>query len=473
MAEDFDSLVELLRRNTDEFGWLQPLLDDPDSFAVLGAQIQEFARLGPAVDHNGAQATISGSSAGQAGTSSITVSRAATGTTGTIPKGYGFVDSRGVKAVLQADVPVGGGAATLVLPVVTIRQTELINSEDDPGFAVDPASPIVPSSGGVLIAPVGSPGMTSTTFQTIGPSDPIQGGAADYLSVHASERGLQRQQNEAESDFRQRIRNIPDVVSPIAVADAVQQAAQALGLPPMLVLEPFNDGATAALKLLHGLSHFDALCFDDPGGIGAGPGSYFDDPVSGLVALDRRTATAYFEIVAQDFVRDETGAEMFWDALSFLDDPVFGYPFPVPSLPAGVTAALFALINDVTAKKAGGVNFDLFLRPFDEHVAVAGSNANVFTEVWTMTPPVGTVWIVESFDVGHDTPSPVGAAAHHVVFDLDGGGTLATADFSSSWTEDVQAARSIRITAIHGFVRSDGVVTANLVGHAAVVEFTL
>ena len=136
--EDFDSLVELLRRTTDEFGWLQPLLDDPDSAAVLGAQIEIFARLGPAVDHNGAQATISGASGGQPGTSVITASRAASGTSGTLPAGYGFVDQRGVQAASTLAVAVGGGATTITIPVATLRQTELVNTEDAPLFAVDP-----------------------------------------------------------------------------------------------------------------------------------------------------------------------------------------------------------------------------------------------------------------------------------------------------------------------------------------------
>ena len=35
MAEDFDTLLALLRRTTDESGWLQPQLDDPDSAAVF------------------------------------------------------------------------------------------------------------------------------------------------------------------------------------------------------------------------------------------------------------------------------------------------------------------------------------------------------------------------------------------------------------------------------------------------------
>ena len=52
MAEDFDGLIALLRRTTDEFGWLQPLLDDPDSAAVLGSTVKIFERVNVAALHN-------------------------------------------------------------------------------------------------------------------------------------------------------------------------------------------------------------------------------------------------------------------------------------------------------------------------------------------------------------------------------------------------------------------------------------
>lgn len=451
-AEDFNSLLALLRRTTDESGWLQPQLDDPDAAAALGARIAIFARLGPAVIHNAAQATLSDASGGSPGTSTVTVTRVSgVAATGTIPKGFAFVDPRGVRAVLQLDVPVTT-QTTLNLPVQTLRQTELVNTEDDPLFAVDPQSPVVPSSSGVLIAPAGTPGLTSTTFQVVSSSTPITGSSADYLSVHGAERGIFRQPGEETSAYRQRVRNIPDAVSPIAVADTVQAAAQRLGSPPLLTLEPFADGATPALKALHGLSSFSGFAWDV---------DFFDDPLSTFLVLDRRTVTAYFLIQAQAFLADVEGIGVFWDDF-FFDDPVLGFPDATDFLPASATAALFALVNDVQAKKAGGVNFDVELKSGDLLEAKGARTAGSFAEVVTFTAAGGTAWYLSQVLAGHDSPTPSASIAHHLVFDLLDGSTYTTPDFNDTYTEEVVLPTQ-QVTAIHGFLKSDGVITANLV----------
>lgn len=461
VTEDADSLLSLLQRTTEE-NWLQPLLDDPDSGAIVRAQIAIMARLGATIIHNTDAATISGASGGQAGTCTLTVSRAAGGTTGTIPRGYPFIDPRGVKLFLTLDVVIGSGALTASLPLQTIRQTELLNTEDDPGLAVDPTAPIVPASAGVLIAPAGSVGMTTTTFQTIGPATQITGAAADWLSVHGRARGLPRQPGETEADYRQRIRNIPDAVAPIAIGDIVQGVVQRLGLPPMLVLEPFADGATPALKALHGLSSFAAPAFDV---------DFFDDPLSGLVLEDRRTATAYFSIEAQDFVRDTDGFGVCWDA-TYGDDPVLGFPDDLFNVPPSLVGPLLSLVTDVAVRKGGGVNFDVILKMDDPHVSVGATAAGVFTSVWTMTPTVGTIWLVDFVAAGHTSPNPDPLIAHRLVFDLEDGSTLTSADFASTWTE-VIAPPTQRVTAVHGFLRSNGGATSTLAGYVRALEMTL
>lgn len=575
MAEDFDSLLELLRRTTDEFGWLQPILDDPDGAALLGGQIRVFDRLGTAVDHNGAQATISGSSGGTPGTSSLTVSRPSSGTTGTIPEGYVFTDPRGCQAFLTVAVAVGSGATSATLPLQTLRQTELVNTEDDPGFAVDLSSAIVSDgAGGVLMAPAdffleaarvvattnqaltGTPtidtvtlgafdrvlltgqtdptqnglwqlpavsgawtrpldfatsaeiftglmvpisqgathagqlwqltttgplvlgttsltfshvGLFATVFQTIGPATPILGGAADFLSVHGAERGIYRQPGEGEAPYRTRVRNIPDAVSPIAVADVVQAAAQQPGLPAFLTLEPFDDGADPALKILHGLGSFAGGFLDDPGG--PNQHGFIDDALNGDVLLDRRTATNYLEIAAQGFITDPNGEVLFVDD-AFLDDPVLGYPDIAGGVPPGVLAALLAIAADVQVKKSGGVLFDIVLDQDQNEVGSGKSAANVFTEVVTMTPPSGTIWAVSEVWAGHDTAAPNASVFHHLIFNLEDGTTIETFDFGFPWSQRI-AAPTKRVTSVHGFIVSDGSALANLVVNLKVLQMDL
>lgn len=451
VPEDAGTLLALLERTTDKEGWLQPQLDDPDAAAILRARIAIFARLGPAVAHNAAQATISGASGGSPGTSAVTVARGSGATTGTIPKGFSFIDPRGVRAVLQSDVPVAA-QTVLVLPVQTLRQSELVNTEDDPDFAIDPQSPIVPASAGVLIAPPGSPGLSATSFQTVGPSTQIVGGAADYLSVQGAERGIYRQPGESTASYRMRVLNIPDAVSPIAVADTVQSAAQQPGIPPLLTLEPFEDGATPALKALHGLSSFSGLAWDV---------DFWDDPVSGNVMLDRRSGRAYFLIQAQDYVVDTQLFGVFWDDF-FFDDPVLGYPADVDLFPPAQSAALLAVVNDVDAKRAGGVQFDLQLKSGDLFGGRGTRSANTFAEVVTLTPAAGTIWYLSQVLAGHASPSPSTAIAHHLVFDLEDGTHVTTPDFSDTWTQVIPPPGA-RVTAIHGFLKSDGTIVADLV----------
>lgn len=535
--EDFDSLLALLRRTTDDQGWLQPLLDDPNSATVLGGYVQEFARVGATIPHNIAQGTLSDASGGSPGTSSITVKRASGTTTGTIPKGFLFVDPRGCQAFLTLDVAVTS-QTLLVLPVQTLRETELVNTEDDPDFAVDQTSLPVASSGagGVLIAPLAvvtiavttagaigtmkftwainnlpasapvpttgstfpfvvpgtlihllfaagtydvgdtftvnadgsvtffgngsgsvsqTAGVDGTTFQ-IASSTQILGGAADYLSEHGRERGTLRQPNEQTEAYRARVRNIPDAVTPFAISQTVQTVSQQVGLPPFLILEPFNDTATPALKALLGLSSFSAPAFD--------VGDFFDDPSAGLTTFDRRTATAYFEVMAQDLVADPLGYEMFFDDGSYFDDPVLGYAEDVSVFPAYVTAALLALAQDIQQKKSGGENFDIFLYPDALIIGVGSSSGASPTSVFTLTPPAGDIWWVDAAFAGHDCSSIAFApdVSHFLVYDLEDGTHLTTAAYRAGDTQRA-AVPTQRVTAIHGFVQSDGFGVGNLV----------
>lgn len=469
-ALDDAALLALLRRTTDEFGFLQPLLDDPSSAAVLLALVRAGARLGGTVQHNADALTIGASSGGQQGTCQVTLARAATGTAGTIPSGYPFTDARGQRLRSQTAVPVAPGELTVAVPVATLRQTELVNTEDDPLVAIAADAPAVLDGAAttLLVAAPGAPGVVATTFQTVTAATPIVGGAADWLSEHGDERGIRRQAHEDEASYRHRVRNLPDVVSPIAVADVVQAAAQRLDLPAFLVLEPFFDGADPDVKALHGLGSFAPPAWD---AAGDGTADFFDDGPSGLVLVDRRTATAYFEVRALDYVRDTDLATPYFDADAFFDDPVRGYPDAFVGFPPAVMAKLLGLVADVQAKKGGGVNFDVFLKDPDDLYGQGSTTAGSETLVFTLTPPVGKAWLVVEGDAGYDAPTP-GAFVQRLEYTLADASVVNLWSYGGTDTRRLPGA-ALFVTAIRGYVTSVGAVSVHLVGHFRVHAITL
>jgi hypothetical protein len=451
-----DGLVELLRRTTDEPGWLQPLLADVDSRTVLLAVVRMFARAGRTVRHNADALSIGASSGGQPGTALLTLQRASGGTSGVVPQGYPFQAKNGAVARSQVDVPVASGATSVSVPVQTDRQTELVNTEDDPLFAILTGSPIQLDGAGatVLVAAPGTAGAVATTFTQVVASDPIQGGAADWLSEHGNERGLPRQPFEAEADYRRRIRDIPDVATPIAVADVVQSAVQRLGLPACLVLEPFADGADPSIKALHGLSNFEPYALDGD--------DYLDDPLGGRLLVDRRTITAYFEIRAQDLFRDSSPFLFYLDD-GYLDDPVGGFMDAPSDMAPTEIAAVLTMIWDVQAKKPIGVNFDFLLKDPDVFVFHGSSSTAGPVTVWTATPAAGTIWYVLAVEAGHDSPNPVVNANHSLTFTYEDGTTFTTAGYLGNDTQHI-GQQPKRVTQVVGTVVSDGVTAVNLVG---------
>lgn len=468
IPETQESLLELLRASTDEWGWLQPLLDDPESAAVLLSTVEVWARLGAAVVHNRDALTISSSSAGQLGTSSLTMVREGTATSGTIPKGYPFVDQRGVIAIAQAAVHASVGQTTVVVPVQTVRTTELVNTDDDPGFSVYPRVNGVIGDLAItnIIGPPGDLANGLSTFTTVASATPIVGGAADYLSVHGSERGVFRQPEESEADYRARVRNIPDAVSPIAVADVVQAVVQQRDLPPFLLKEPFADGATPALKDLHGLGEISWLALDaDDGDVG----DYIDDAYGGEL-LDRRTARAYASAEAQSYVKDTSSGAVYLDDDGYADDEVLGYPADVDIFPPAVLSGLLALYQSAKAKVAGGVQIDVLLRPPDLLVAQGSTSSTVYgSPAWVIAPDAGHYWLVWATEVGHDTAIPVAAAEHYVEFVLHDGTTYTSAKYSGTDTERIPPMH-LPVAVIRGWAKTDGVTPVNLVANVRVLD---
>ena len=109
-------------------------------------------------------------------------------------------------------------------------------------------------------------------------STPITGAVEDWLSALGNERGCIRQDGEDGEAYRARVRMIPDAVSPLAIARAVDATATAL--PERWLAEPFNDGADPNVKLAANLGFFDGFFCD---------ADFCDDPL-GTPLADKQPA---------------------------------------------------------------------------------------------------------------------------------------------------------------------------------------
>lgn len=490
---DSDDLVALLRRTTDRDGWLDPILRDPDGGAALGAAIAVMARVAVALAYDSSCALIGSAPGGGPGSTSLTLEREATGTSGEIPIGYLFVDARGVQLRVATPVPVSALATAIVVPLQTLRKTEMVNTEDDPGIEVDAGAGVLldGASTTALLAPPGNPAIVATTFLP-GEAGPIKGGTSDWLSVHGAERGQQRQAGESTEAYRARVRAIPDAVSPIAVADGVLAAASRLGILAR-VLEPFDDGASAALRVQHGLGVLFGLFWSSTNLDGtaasaaASPATdFFDDAGDGRELFDRRTATAYFRVDLDGVLDDPELATMFLDGGGYWDDEVAGYPdVGVPPL---VNAQGNAIWEEANRKKAGGVSFDVMLLAGRKVEGTGHATAAISTLVFSISPPAGSGWLLSDVVVGHDgarNAFPPGAllpanAAHQLRFTYSDATTFTTPAYGGLDGEHLTADALVAMGAtlgpvvlVEGFVGSDGAVDVNLVADLLVLELVL
>lgn len=420
-------MLALLRRVLDE-GFIDPLLEDPTSAAVINALAAMAARMGDASTHNLSAGAISLAPGAAPGTTNALLSRTA-GAGGTIPKGTAFTDHRGIKYNSLHDVVVPAGAVTnLPVTLATLRKTELVNTVDPPTLTFDGAAPL-----GLAI--------TSAT--------PVTGGALDYISLLGRERGNDRQGGEETDDYRARVRNIPDAVSPLAVSIAARGAAQSVGLPPPVVLEPFDDFSTTTTDENAGLGSFTSLYLHGDGSSYAGtvlsPLAFaWDEPAS--VYLTNREAAAYFKLT---FPTDSTGSTglMADPDLSraflndaYWDDSIYGFldVGALSGLHFSNMAALMTMYDSVTSKKAAGVNFDLEMVPFQTLLYSGTSSIAGEAMVFTATPPTGKRWWIQNSTTGlvGNTGTPAAFAYSYLVFTFEDGSSYT----SPLWGADTQTA---------------------------------
>lgn len=467
------SLLDLLRRTNDP-NWIEPLLADKDSSAIIGALLDQAVYLAAELQASCDAATISLAPGGRSATSVLTLARTASGIGGTIPKGYRFIDAHGLISVAQTPITVLAGALSVTVSVQTLRQTELANTIVDPGFSLSPDNLAALDTGGtnaligISPAPGGFPPIVSTTFTSVQQATPLTGGVVDYLAAHGNERGQLRQAGEPDGLYRTRVRNVQDAVSPIAVIQGVLGAAQVRGLPVVLLREPLNDQATAGLKTSLSLDRFDELFFED----GVHVTDFMDD--AGIVPyremVSGREKVKYFRLEMQAAITDPITGRQFWEAGS----PAYaaaGSPGAWQDLNTrpDMLSALLSVLEEANRKRAGGVAFDLFLRTPPKYQYAGSSTSGSLTTVWTATPPTGRTWYLVDGLFGIDSSIPIVGAAWQVKFTFSDATTFTTSTFSSLLGTLQACPRTMgvpakQITQIEGKVQSDGTHAAHLVG---------
>lgn len=525
-------LIDLLRATTDEDGWLNPLLADLDSETVINALADIFARVSLAAQRGCDSGSISLAPGGRRGTTNVTISRTGTPAfAGTLVAGTSFVDQRGVQFVLKSDVVIPSGDFVNTVVVESLRKTELVNTPDDPDMRFAPvfqvsdatnATPIVVKttvphsyiSGDIvrvrevtgnlaandifditvvsetefiLNGSVGNGFYLGGGFVQLAPfgvqidlADPVTNGASDWLSLLGEERGQKRQDFETDGQYRLRIRNIPESITPRAVAEAVQQGAQDLIGTGVVTLEPFDDGASADIKDPIRLSFFET-CYISDGSETSLPesqaGVFFDD--SSCEIISNREARAYFRIETDGIPSDPDLARMFFED-AFFDDPVWGYPDVVEH--PSIFPALFSVIEEADRKRAAGVQFDFFINADTLVEGVGSTDVAAPFPVFTLTPPVGKNWIFLMGIVSADsTPGGIESISgyqHSVKFTFDDASTFTTTPHADPTSELLSVFAlaeqgfflNKRVTEIEGRLVSDGVNTTNLVGSFWVIE---
>ena len=235
-----------------------------------------------------------------------------------------------------------------------------------------------------------APGHTPACFIYIS-STPISGAVEDWLSALGNERGCIRQDGEDGEAYRARVRMIPDAVSPLAIARAVEATATAL--PERWLAEPFNDGADPAVKLAANLGFFDGVFCDsdfcdDPLGVPLAD----KQPVASFECSGIRESRAYVRVDLVGQLQDPDGSVLYCDD-GFCDDPQWGYP-DIGTHPV-IAGAEQALLQEVQSKVAGGVNFDVYLEnseTLQQQGTLSGTTGTDGVPVFTLIPDAGTAW---------------------------------------------------------------------------------
>lgn len=496
-----DQAIEVIRRNTSP-EWFNGHKSDPTGTAVLNGIAAVGEKVSRALTRQTESVHISTASAGAPGTCSLVVTRQTSTASAVVPKGYSFRTSLGVVLAVVSDVTVHPSQAEISLPLITLRRIDLLNTTFDAfydlvgvGDLLDPC--ISPDSGGVLDSEghlfLGVDGWVDASgvahaaggyTARYGSSTPIDGASGDWLSVLGEERGQIRQDGEDGEAYRIRVRNIPDAVSPKAIAQAARGVASHAGLATIHALETINPEISTELAQALGLGFSDSVYFD---------GDYFDDPVGAdldvkapfrsLEMVSVREGRSYFRIVLDGKLCEPDLTVAYFDD-AFFDDQVWGYP-DVGMHPK-ISASLKALLDEINRKRAAAVMCDFYVSPgvvIPSAGAVVGNGTGATPIVaWSEVAEDGWSWRISDgliSCIANHTWDP-DAYGFQVAFTFSDGTVVETEVFTSNasvrFTTDMLTKLGVfnrNVVQIDGRVIGDGIASLSLVGTFWAIPFAL
>lgn len=204
--------------------FLEPLKSPGPGYEILQAEAAVGARLSQAVTHFAKDAYILSSSGGSKATGVVEFYRPtanAEGITVTILKGTVVRSSfggRSYKTTLDAVFPFD----ELGPIAVTVEAVFQGYEYNEPGITVTADGSALDGEIDTIVTLVEEPPVGDITFQVRHPSATF-GGSDAALDLHGKDRKILRGVGEADEPYRNRIRSIPDNISPNAIDRTLQQ----------------------------------------------------------------------------------------------------------------------------------------------------------------------------------------------------------------------------------------------------------
>jgi len=280
-----------------------------------------------------------------------------------------------------------------------------------------------------------------------------------------------------------RVRNIPDAVSPKALATAAAIKSEALGVGFLNIEEPFEDGADIAIKGPLGLGTFSGVYADTGVDFCSDIGRRIvPSPLVTSELVSLREARAYFRANLSP-PTDAVGEEMFIESC-YCDDPLLG--FPDVGISSKVLSSYLAVSEELGRKRAAGVQFDTFVQGNRVVAGTATINNGAYILTFEIFPSPSYYWMFLDGHHGLDT-TPSGLLYDSLVL-----GCYLNFEFSDGtfWSsgpshkcEGERLTRESLMTngmpadklmiGIHGYARSDGVNFISHVGQFTVLEVAL